>query len=100
MRRPLVLLALLIAATLGALAAKSVLIALPRVRTHNSADQFDAARARARLAFILGDQRPHAADTPADDQVRARIVAVLTGMGIQPVVRDQLACNELFKARG
>jgi hypothetical protein len=32
--------------------------------------------------------------------VRARIVGLLRQMGLDPVVRDQLACNELYKQRG
>jgi hypothetical protein len=62
--------------------------------------QFDATRAKARLAFLLGDQRPHPADSEADDQVRGRLVATLAQIGLKPIVRDQLACNELFKERG
>src|SRR5438477_2184676 len=92
--------ALVLLALLGLMAAKSWLVEAPPLRAHSATGQFDAARAKARLAFILGDQRPHPADTAADDQVRTRIVALLQGMGLKPVVRDQLACNELYKARG
>jgi hypothetical protein len=48
---------------------------------------------------VLGDQRPHPADSPADDAVRTRIVAELRQMGIAPLVRDQFACNSFEKAR-
>jgi len=92
--------ALVLLALLGLMAAKSWLVEVPPLRAHSAAGQFDAARAKARLAYILGDQRPHPADTAADDQVQARIVALLEGMGLKPIVRDQLACNELYKARG
>jgi hypothetical protein len=92
--------ALLVAAILGAMAAKSWLIELPPVRADNNAAQFSAERAAGRLAFILGDQRPHPADTPANDMVRGKIVALLQSMGLNPIVRDQMACNELFKQRG
>jgi hypothetical protein len=87
-------------ALLGAMAAKSWLIELPPVRANNTAAQFSAERAASRLAFVLGDQRPHPADTPANDLVRGKIVTLLQSMGLQPVVRDQMACNELYKARG
>jgi hypothetical protein len=32
--------------------------------------------------------------------VRSRLVAQLQQIGLQPIVRDQFACNELFKQRG
>jgi hypothetical protein len=100
MRKPILLLGLVLLALIGAMAAKSMLIELPPVRTHNAAAQFDAERAAGRLGFILGDQRPHPADTPANDLVRGKIVALLQSMGMRPIVRDQMACNELFKQRG
>jgi len=100
MRRPTVLLALLVLALLGAMAAKSWLIELPPVRANNTATQFSAERAASRLAFVLGDQRPHPADTPANGLVRGKIVTLLQSIGLQPIVRDQIACNELYKARG
>lgn len=100
MRRPTLWLALVLLALLGAMAAKSMLIALPEVRAHDAPGQFDAERAAGRLAFILGDQRPHPADTPANDLVRGKIVMLLQSMGLKPIVRDQIACNELFKQRG
>lgn len=99
MRRPILLLALVVLALLGAMAAKAWLIELPPVRAP-AAGAFDAERAAGRLAFVLGDQRPHPADTPADDMVRGKIVTLLQSMGLQPIVRDQIACNELYKARG
>ncbi|HEX6740945.1 MAG TPA: M28 family peptidase, partial [Sphingomicrobium sp.] len=91
---------LLLLLLLGAMAAKSALIALPPVRANNGPEQFSAERAAGRLAFVLGDERPHPADTPANDMVRGKIVMLLQSMGLQPVVRDQVACNELFKQRG
>jgi hypothetical protein len=100
MRKGNAWLALVFVALLGLMVAKSWLVGAPPVRAHSAAGEFDANRAKARLAFILGDQRPHPADTDADDQVRARIVALLQQMGLKPIVRDQLACNELYKARG
>jgi hypothetical protein len=100
MRRSIILLAIVFVVLLGAMAAAPLLVQPPPLRTHNAAGQFDAARAKARLVFLLGDQRPHPADSAADDQVRARLVATLAQMGLKPVVRDQTACNELFKERG
>src|SRR5258705_7036852 len=97
MRR--LLLGLLVLALLGAMAAKSWLIELPPVRAP-SVGAFDTERAADRLAFVLGDQRPHPSDTSANDLVRGKIVMLLQSMGLKPIVRDQVACNELYKARG
>src|SRR5437016_1350293 len=97
MRRPTLLLAVVLLALLGAMAAKSLLIQPPSLRAQSAAGEFDARRAKARLSFILGDQRPHPSDTAADDAVRARLVGQLEQIGLKPIVRDQLACNELFK---
>ena len=100
MRRPTLLLALVLLALLCAMAAKSLLIQIPAVRAQSTLGEFDANRAKARLALILGDQEAHPTDTPANDRVRAQIVSLLTNMGLKPIVRDQLACNELYKSRG
>jgi Peptidase family M28 len=100
MRRPIILLALVLAALVGAMTATGLLVRPPPHRVHSSPGEFDAKRAKARLAFILRDQRPHPADTAADDAVRARLIAQLQQMDINPIVRDQFACNELYKQRG
>jgi Peptidase family M28 len=100
MRRPTLFLALVLAGVLALMAAKNWLVEAPPVRAHAAAGQFDASRGKARLASILGDQRPHPADTAADDLVRARLVTSLQQIGLTPVVRDQFACNELYKQRG
>jgi hypothetical protein len=94
-------LALLFVALLGAMAA-TPLLEQPsmRVAAPASSGEFNELRAKAGLAAILGDQRPHPADTTADDEVRARLVAQLQQLGLRPMVRDQLACNELYKQRG
>jgi hypothetical protein len=100
MRRPILLLLAVLLALLGAMAAKGLLVEPPSLHAHPGPGEFDAARARSRLAFILGDQRPHPSDTTASDEVRTRLVTALQQIGIQPIVRDQFACNELFKQRG
>lgn len=100
MRRPIILLALIMAALLGAMAAKSMLVRPPALRSSNAVSDFDAVRAKRRLAYILGDQRPHPSDTPASDLVRARLIAQLQQAGLTPILRDQFACNELYKQRG
>ena len=100
MRRQLLLLVAVLLALLAAMAGKALLVEPPALRSHSPAGEFDARRAKARLAFVLGDQRPHPSDTASNDRVRGRIVALLSRMGLKPVVRDRLACNELYKARG
>ena len=100
MRKPILLIALLLVALLGAMAATSRLVPVPEVRTEAAPSQFNVERARDRLARILGDQRPHPADTAANDAVRERLLAEMRGVGLNPQVRDQLACNEIYKARG
>jgi hypothetical protein len=97
MRRDTLLAFAVMLLVLGALAAKSLLISMPQV--HDGAGRFDASRAKARLAFVLGDQRPHPADSAADDAVRSRIMAELRQMGIKPLVRDRFACNSFESAR-
>jgi hypothetical protein len=101
MRRPILSLTLLLVALLAMMAAKSALIELAPVREHGRAGEFSAERAQTGLAFILGKQeRPHPADTQANDLVRAKIAYLLQGMGLKPIVRDQLACNEFYKYPG
>jgi hypothetical protein len=82
---------------LAAFAAKSTLLSVPSVG--HAAGEFDATRAKARLALVLGDQRPHPADSAADDDVRGRLVDALQQMGLAPIVRDQVACNDFQRAR-
>ena len=81
---------------LGALALKGSLIALP---APSSTAGFNAERAAARLARILGDQRPHPVDSANSDAVRARLVAELRAVGLDPRVTDDFACNALRRSR-
>jgi hypothetical protein len=93
-------LALILVALLGAMAAKGMLVQPPPLRVRSGVGQFDAVRAKQRLAYILGDQTPHPSDTTGSDTVRTRLVAQLQQLGFKPILRDQLACNELYKQRG
>ena len=97
MRRDTLLASAVVVLILAAMVAKSLLLQVPT--SHGGPGEFDANRAKARLAFILGDQRPHPADSAADDEVRTRLIAILRQMGMKPIVRDQLACNDFQKAR-
>lgn len=100
MSRRIVLICALLVALLGALAATALLVRPPPLRTATQAGQFDSSRAKERLATILGDERPHPADSAGDDAVRARLIAQIRAMRLTPVVRDQFACNEIYKQRG
>jgi len=97
MRRDTLLAFGVILLILAALGAKSFLLSVPPVQY--APGQFNAERAKARVTFVLGDQRPHPADSAADDAVRARLVATLQQMGLKPIVRDQMACNDFKKTR-
>lgn len=88
---PLLLVALLLFA---ALAAKGLLIQ-PRV----APSAFDAPRAVERLGRILGDQRPHPVDTPANDAVRDRLVEELRALGFDPQIQGATDCSGFPKSR-
>jgi hypothetical protein len=105
LRRPILLFTALLVALLAALAATMVLIQPPEVRVSSKPGQFNAAHAKGRLGFVIRDyegtaERPHPADTEANDQVRDRLIVLLRGMGLTPIVRDQFACNTIYKQRG
>ena len=99
MRRGTIIALAIILLVLAAMAAKSALISVPPLREHNAPGEFDAGRAKARLAAVLGDQRPHAADSEGNDLVRARLVGELRRIGLNPIVRDQVVCNDFQRAR-
>ncbi len=88
-----VLLLIAALALLGALALKGAPIALSDPPARAGAGEFDANRAAARLARVLGDQRPHPVDSDAGDAVRARLIAEMRGVGLAPRVTDDFACN-------
>lgn len=94
MKRAAVMLGLFLL-LLGALALKGSLIALPSP----SATGFQADRAAARLARILGDERPHPVDSINGDAVRGRLIAELRAVGLDPRVTDDFACNALRRSR-
>jgi hypothetical protein len=86
-------------ALLAAMALKGSLIALPSPPDHSELGMFDANRAAARLARILGDERPHPADSANGDAVRDRLVAEMRGVGLSPRISDDFACNGNIHAR-
>jgi hypothetical protein len=56
-------------------------------------DVFSAARARAELVRLLGDESPHPSGSAANDLVRARLVERLTQLGLAPQVQDTIGCS-------
>jgi hypothetical protein len=98
--RRLLLLGVIVTGLLLGMAATRWLTLPPPVRTENADGQFDAGRAKARLARVLGDEAPHPADSAASDGVRDRLVAEIRALGLTPVVNDRFACNKLHKASG
>ena len=84
---------------IGAMAAKERLIALPAPPAHAAPGQFDASRAVARLAFVLGDERPHPVDSANGDAVRDRLIQAMRGVGLAPRISDDFACNGFARSR-
>src|SRR5688572_20476916 len=58
------------------------------------ASEFSGMRAYAVLADLLGDQQPHPVGSAANDGVRARLLAHLRGMGLDPELQRGFSCNE------
>jgi hypothetical protein len=100
LRRPILAFAALFVVLLAGLAATAALIRPPELRASSKPGTFDAVRAKARLATILGNQMPHPADSFGDDAVRARLIGQIQALGLHPIVRDQFACNTIYKRRG
>src|SRR6185295_15925287 len=94
MKRAGVLLALFLL-LLGAMALKNSLLTLPAP----AATGFQADRAAARLQRILGDERPHPADSANGDAVRDRLIAEMRAVGLTPRVTDDFACNAFRRSR-
>jgi len=86
-------------ALLGALALKGALLPAPAPRAATGPIEFDANRAAARLARILGDQRPHPVDSVAGDAVRGRLMAEMRTVGLAPRITDDFACNGFARNR-
>jgi len=65
----------------------------PKLRSDNTADQFNTARAFSRLENILADQQPHNVDTPENHELRERLLTEIRAMGYSPEVTGGPACN-------
>ncbi|HEX2762987.1 MAG TPA: M20/M25/M40 family metallo-hydrolase [Allosphingosinicella sp.] len=79
---------------------KGGLVAPPEVPASTAPGTFDTARAKARLARILGEQTSHPIDSAEDDVVRARLIAELRAIGLAPRLTDGTACNGRADTRG
>ena len=86
---------LLVALLLAAFAAKGLLIQPRSV----SGSEFDTDRAFGRLERILGDQRPHPVDTPANDAVRDRLRAELSAIELESGVFESTDCSGFPRSR-
>lgn len=84
---------------LAALALKGSLLSLLSPPAGPQPGAFDANRAAARLGRILGDERPHPADSANGDAVRERLIAEMRSVGLEPRVTDDFACNNRDTSR-
>ena len=87
---------LIFALLLAGFALKGLLLEPPSA---SSSGEFNTERAIGRLQRVLGDQRPHPVDSPADDAVRSRLVAELRAIGLQPQVHEAMDCSAMPGAR-
>jgi hypothetical protein len=92
MKRSGILVAAALVLLVCALALKGWMVQLPAPQPAY-ASGFSAERAKARLAYILGDQRPHPVDSEANDAVRARLAEQMRAVGLDPKITNDFACN-------
>ena len=57
------------------------------------ANVYSAARARAELVRLLGDETPHPIGSNANHLVKARLIERLTELGFRPEVQDAVGCS-------
>ncbi|MFY7760526.1 M28 family peptidase [Aquidulcibacter sp.] len=91
--RPSIQLMLGLLALLLAFCFKGGLTAPPSISETLATTGFDTKAAIGRLTRILGDERPHPVDSPANDLVRERILSEIKTLGYTPEVRDDFACR-------
>ncbi len=63
-----------------------------KVRLNNKTDHFDTHRALERIEFILGDEQPHPVDSPANDQIRERLLQQIESLGLTPIITSSPIC--------
>ena len=86
----------ILALIMAAFALKGLLMVPP---APSRGAEFKLDRAMGRLARILGDQRPHPVDTPANDAVRERLIGELRALGLDPQVRTRQDCRGMPGSR-
>lgn len=64
-----------------------------QMRTTNTAEQFDTARAFERIETILGDESPHPVDSPANIGVRDRLIKQIEALGFTPLITPHDICR-------
>ena len=94
---PFLLLAGALVLLVAALGFRHVPVEPPAVRAATDGG-FDTARAMRRLHRILGDGVPHPVDSAANDATRNRLMAEMRGVGLEPQVSDDFACNAFDRA--
>jgi len=65
----------------------------PALPVDAPAGRFSAGRALARLAALVGDDRPHPVGSPAGARVREQLFAEFTALGLEAEVQESLACS-------
>lgn len=63
-------------------------------------DVFSVGRALPVLERLVGDGSPHPVGSAANAAVRERLVAELTGLGLEPELQEAFACNLRFELCG
>ena len=63
-------------------------------------DSYSAARARAELVRLLGDEAPHPIGSAANDLVKSRLIERLRELGFEPQVQDAIGCSTRWPTCG
>ena len=63
-------------------------------------DSYSAARARAELVRLLGDESPHPIGSVANDLVKSRLIERLRELGFDPQVQDAIGCSTRWSTCG
>ncbi|CAM3826380.1 M28 family peptidase [Litorimonas haliclonae] len=83
-------LALLIVFLFAAATLRQLSVSPPDIQSDHV---FDTAEAFTRLERLLDDETPHPVDSDANDEVRERLVAEITDLGFEPIIRDDFICK-------
>lgn len=81
---------LLIVFLFAAASLRQMSVSAPDIQADHA---FNTSQAFSRLERVLGDEAPHSVDTETNDAVRQRLVAEITALGFEPIIRDDFICN-------